>query len=377
MFRRAAVKLVVGLRLGAGISPTLNAFVLGVLSGISMPIACVLGVYMAPLSNRLTGGILAFGSGSLIFAVTVSIYGHALQELETGQMYRWEDMMTIVGGGFGALFFLWVASLLEGDKAAHAKGSAEAHLLHEATPIIEKDNDKAKVPRKSGTLAEVALHESSPGKKHHGDEEDTQMNKERFVAIALFFGLLIDGIPEGVFMGFMAAENQLSSSLVISLFIANFPEALSSAALLSKTGMKLTTIMAMWGGLCLLVGALTGISCGSILHFYPEYAYGARLPPFASAIVAIVDGFTGGAMLSCICSVMVPEAHHLVGKGGPLYCSSGFLSVMGFLSGVALEVSAYTAATGFPLLDQASRWRETYITPWWETYGLINVTSSM
>merc|ERR1719356_1490252 len=97
-------------------------------------------------------------------------------------------------------------------------------------------------------------------------------------------------------------------------------------------------IMAMWGGLCLLVGGLCGLSCWGLLHVFPEYATGAGLPKAGAIGVSLVEGFTGGAMLSCIAAVMLPEAQEQVGKDGSLLYSAGFLTTLGFLTAVAMEV---------------------------------------
>jgi zinc transporter ZupT len=344
MLRKVGLKLV-RIHLGFSTAPQ-TALFLGLLSGVSMPIGALMGVYMAPLNNQLNGGILAFGSGALIFAVTVSIYGNALHDLEDGTAYRWEDAMTVIGGLLGALFFLWVAKELEDQPAS----PAAAKLLHEVTPLHSasagslhsevsspknEGYESPKIKRKSGLVAEAALNMKLRSESNLSEDE---LKQDRFVGMALFFGLLIDGIPEAVFMGFLAAQDNLTLPLIISLLIANFPEAFSSAALLSKTGMRTSTILAMWGSLCLLAGGLACIACTSILHFFPGYEHGKRLPTPVSLGVSLVDGFTGGVMLSCICAVMLKEAHHLVGKDGPLYYSVGFLTVLGFLSGITLEI---------------------------------------
>merc|ERR1719433_663603 len=106
-----------------------------------------------------------------------------------------------------------------------------------------------------------------------------EAQKAKKVALALFLGLLIDGVPEGVLMGFLAAEGHLSPVLIISLFVANFPEAFSSASLLVTAGMPLKFIVAMWTGLAILVGCLSGLSCSLLLLAYPNFGQpGEDLP---------------------------------------------------------------------------------------------------
>merc|ERR1719331_2013325 len=95
------------------------------------------------------------------------------------------------------------------------------------------------------------------------DPEEIQHAKS--VALALFLGLLVDGVPEGILMGFLAAEGHLTPVLIISLFVANFPEAFSSASLLISARMPVYKIIGMWTSLCILVGCLSGLACYLLL----------------------------------------------------------------------------------------------------------------
>jgi zinc transporter ZupT len=157
------------------------------------------------------------------------------------------------------------------------------------------------------------------------------------VAFALFLGILVDGVPEGILMGFLAAEGHLSTVLVISLLVANFPEAFSSASLMRQGGVPRAQIVCMWGGLCLMVGALAGGACFLLLFFFPTYPDGADLPHLLIIAVAVIEGITGGAMIACIATVMLPEAFQRAGKEGSLLISSGFLCTAGFLVAVVMK----------------------------------------
>lgn len=168
--------------------------------------------------------------------------------------------------------------------------------------------------------------------------EQKEAQKAKKVALALFLGLLIDGVPEGVLMGFLAAEGHLSPVLIISLLVANFPEAFSSASLLVTAGMPLKIIVAMWTGLAVLVGCLSGLSCSLLLWAYPHFGQpGEELPQGILMTIAGVEGLTGGAMIACIASVMLPEAFERAGKDGHLAFSSGFLTTVGFLVATVLK----------------------------------------
>merc|ERR1719172_265041 len=103
-----------------------------------------------------------------------------------------------------------------------------------------------------------------------GEDEDEEDRKKRLeegmrLAYAMFLGLLVDGIPESILLGFLAAENSLSLVLVLSLFVANFPEAFSSASLMKEAGVSVFKIVGMWTALCALTGILAGLACAALL----------------------------------------------------------------------------------------------------------------
>jgi len=188
--------------------------------------------------------------------------------------------------------------------------------------VINRITLKSQPASPAGSLAQV-------------DPEMAQRGKQ--VAFALFLGILVDGVPEGLLMGFLAAEGHLSMVLVISLLVANFPEAFSSASLMRQGNVSSCRIVSMWGGLCLMVGLLAGSACFLLKHFFPTYPDGDDLPQSLMISVAIVEGITGGAMIACIATVMLPEAFHRAGKEGLLVFSSGFLCTAGFLVAVTMK----------------------------------------
>merc|ERR1719183_1994270 len=79
-----------------------------------------------------------------------------------------------------------------------------------------------------------------------GQIDPHEVQKGKQVAFSLFLGLMVDGVPEGLLMGFLAAEGHLSAVLIVSLLLANFPEAFSSASLMRQGGVSNSKIIAMW-----------------------------------------------------------------------------------------------------------------------------------
>jgi len=289
--------------------PSVRALVFSFFAGLSLPLGAWIGhSFGSVVSDAMCAGFMALGAGSLLFAVTVEIYGHTLTEMKDGSSAPYEVAMTTVGGLVGAAFFMKVNKMLEQF-------------------LIERES----VPKDE--LSSVGLGDTRavPTVDPQRDGDD------RSVALSLYAGLVIDGVPEGVLMGFLAAEGHFSLVFAVSVFIAQFPEAFVAASLFKKTGMKTHTMFAMWGGLCLVSVALAGMSCAALLRLFPGYAFGERLPVGPAIGVALVEGVTGGAMIACIAATMLPEALERTGKNTHILLSSGFLCASGFLLAVALK----------------------------------------
>lgn len=366
-----------------GMHPALYALVFGIVSGLSLPIGSAMGIYFSPVSDKVCAMMMAFGAGALLFAVTVELYGHALAELIAGRAGLIEMFTTIIGAIAGAAFYLWINRWLE-EYLANAEGSAEdaeaggptsskpASFGAETSSLMsslrsqkrakeamdEIDEEEAMKPKRSAkdmfkkAVTEIklvnklkALSKDELNLAHRGRTKALralsaeEMQHAKGVALALFLGLLVDGVPEGILMGFLSAEGHLTAVLIVSLFIANFPEAFSSASLLIQADMSYSSIVGMWTGLCILVGSLGGMSCYLLLWVFPKFGHGGHheLPLEVKIGIALVEGFTGGAMIACISAVMLPEAFERADKTGPISSQSGFLCTLGFLFSVALK----------------------------------------
>lgn len=144
------------------------------------------------------------------------------------------------------------------------------------------------------------------------------------VGMATWLGVCVDALPEGVLLGFLAAEGRLSAALVVSLFLANFPEAFSSASLLREARKPAWAILGLWTLLLVLTAGLAGLAA---------LAYPRGDAPFHWRLaLAAIEGVAGGAMLACIAAVMLPQAYHLQGD------AVGVLVVAGFITSVLVRL---------------------------------------
>ncbi len=80
------------------------------------------------------------------------------------------------------------------------------------------------------------------------------------VALALWLGIALDGIPESLIIGASMEGTAVSMALIGGLFLANLPESMSSAVVMKNQGGKSLNIIVMWGSLMVMtaVGAAIG-----------------------------------------------------------------------------------------------------------------------
>lgn len=138
-------------------------------------------------------------------------------------------------------------------------------------------------------------------------------------ALVLTIGALLDGIPESVAIGAsLLGGGSVSVVVVVAVFLSNIPEGLSSAVGLRRAGRSRGAVLTLWTAVAIVSGlaALLG------------YLLLDGAPP---AIVAGLDSFAAGAILTMLASTMLPEAHE---EGGAV---TGVLTTAGFLLATALS----------------------------------------
>jgi zinc transporter ZupT len=128
--------------------------------------------------------------------------------------------------------------------------------------------------------------------------------------IAIWLGLLLDGIPESLVIG--ATAGAVRVSFIVGIFLSNYPEALSSSVGMREQEFRWKHIAMLWGSVVLVTGV--GAAIGSVVfQSAPEEAF------------AIVEGLAAGAMLTVITQTMMPEALHRSGGFVGLAALAGFL----------------------------------------------------
>lgn len=135
--------------------------------------------------------------------------------------------------------------------------------------------------------------------------------------LAIWLGILLDGIPESLVIGSSLIHAHISISLIAGLFLSNFPEALSSSVGMREQRYSYLKILGMWTSLMIITGV--GAYFGNIFF--------GGAPNF---LFALIDGMAAGAMLTMIAETMLPEAFYKGGSITGLSCLFGFLAAIFF-----------------------------------------------
>ncbi len=159
--------------------------------------------------------------------------------------------------------------------------------------------------------------------------------EHRGAPMAIWLGILLDGIPEsfvigtglvailltyqsvGVSPGFF---DVVPYTLMAGLFLSNFPEALSSSVGMKNQGMKPSKVFSLWLSLMVMTGIGAGLG----------YSLGGAL---SHTYVVGIEGVAAGAMLTMIAAAMIPEAVH---RGGPI--ATGVGTIFGFIAAISFKL---------------------------------------
>jgi CRP-like cAMP-binding protein len=135
---------------------------------------------------------------------------------------------------------------------------------------------------------------------------------EHAAPLAIWLGLMLDGIPESFVIGAEATAAVGGTSLIAGLFLSNYPEALSSSVGMREQGWAWRRILLLWTSL--LVAAAVGAGIGAVVF------EGA-----SEAVSAGIRGVATGAMITVIAETMLPEAFARSGSASGLAALAGFL----------------------------------------------------
>lgn len=138
---------------------------------------------------------------------------------------------------------------------------------------------------------------------------------------ALVLGALLDGIPESAAIGVtLVGGAGVGVAVVVAVFLSNIPESLSASAGMRKDGRSTTYVLGLWGAV--LLASTVAAALGFVL-----------LGSAPALVIAVVQAFAAGAILTMLADTMVPEA---VEHAGSLV---GLVTAVGFTCAFLLSVA--------------------------------------
>lgn len=258
----------------------LEAALFGALAQSALLVGALL-VWKFPGLQRpaIVGGLMAFGAGAVISAVSVDLVAVSYDEAGA--------LPTAIGIGIGCLIYFGIIAFLERRGESEQPGVAiEAEIEEE--------------------MAVAGAAASQPPGEAHGATAKEARN--------LTIGMVIDGVPESIAIGLTlhTASVGVSAALVGSVFIAAIPEAIGIAAALLAGGMLLGRVLLRFS-LIVVVGAVFAAAGYSLLYGVPD------------SLQAIIQSIAAGALLVVVINEMIPIAVRSVKAWAGLIGAAGFV----------------------------------------------------
>jgi ZIP family zinc transporter len=161
----------------------------------------------------------------------------------------------------------------------------------------------------------VIDHKGGNHRKRSGGQE------EEGGGTAIALGALMDGIPESIAIGVsLLAGNGVGIAMVTAVFLSNIPESLSAATGMRKDGRSTRYILGLW----------SAVMVASSLAAALGYAF---LDDVSGNVIAAIQAFAAGAILTMLADTMMPEAFE---HGGAVV---GLVTVLGFASAFLLSTA--------------------------------------
>jgi CRP-like cAMP-binding protein len=239
----------------------------------------------------------AFGELALVTGLPPIARAEAVEDTVVWEVHK-DDFREVVGVSPGLQH-----ELGELAKRGHAAAPAAAIGPEESTAWLEAASQD--LESELGAPTEADMVKAARLEERGGSN----------VALAIWLGIALDGIPESLIIGGSMEGTSVSLALIGGLFLANFPESMSSAVVMKKQGSGSLPVIMMWFSLMIMTAV--GAAFGNVfIADAPRHLHG------------LLEGMAAGAMLAMIAQTMLPEAYT---HGGWL---TGLMTVTGFLAAI-------------------------------------------
>lgn len=214
----------------------LQAALWGLLAGSALVLGAGAGFFLQ-IPQRAIAGIMAFGSGVLISALSLELMEDAYNR-----------------GGFNST----------------ALGFLSGAIIY--------------------TLANAILSRKGAKHRKRGGANQPSENESAGSGIAIALGSLLDGIPESIVIGLsLIAGGRVSLVAVCAIFLSNIPEGLSSAAGMRKAGRSASYVFGVWIGIALLCGGASWVGYGVFSGLSNEVVAATTAVAAGAILAMLVD----------------------------------------------------------------------------------------
>ena len=206
--------------------------------------------------------------------------------------------VTAVANGDLGVWVLGKTDFMQLLKLSPKLNRAVEEFLQQETVTGYLERKQGFSPEQSTTWLKKALDYLHGGDPPPSAQAMVQALKEHENApLAIWVGLLIDGIPESLTIGASEiAGGGVSPTLLAGLFISNYPEALSSSDGMRQQGFPFNRILIMWTSIMVIQGIVAGV--GSLI-----------LSGASESLVSLIESIGAGAILTVMAETMLPEAY--------------------------------------------------------------------
>lgn len=249
----------------------MESLIFGVIASSVLVIGALVGGRFT-IPKRALAAMLAFAAGALITALTFELFEESYQQ---GGIRR-----AALGLAAGAVVFTLLSQQL--DRLAEGK-----HPQPQGSEKLDLDAAATEKPPSTASVSGSA-------------------------GLALLAAVTLDGVPENVALGVSLGEGTGGITLLVAIFVSNFPEALVGSASMRAQGRSQTFILGTWLICALLLTLAVVVGAGPLASSAPE-------------TISLPLAFAAGAVLASLADTLMPEAYE---KGGPtvaLSTAAGFV----------------------------------------------------